>query len=318
MTNLYFNSHLNVNLSEQELVSCVIIGNKGCSGCANPVYFLDYIKNNSVKTESCFPYSGTQELCSSPNNCTSPTEKIGFSSIYNTGINESLIKNMLIFKGPIVTSFHLDTWNHVMALIGYNVIQAGDIIDARWYNGQWTYNLVIQPDDPLIGGTYWIFKNSYLTGHAGYQYILMQNVAGNLDIAGAIQTPMTSLIYNESNRVCVDNDGDGYYNWGIGATKPTTCPLCSTNQEDGDDSNPNLGPLDAYGNCTPISAPYPYTQHLITSTETWQSTSSECGNVIVKNGGNLTINGATVTLEGNATFSVEVGGILNINSGTIQ
>jgi len=76
--------------------------------------------------------------------------------------------------------------------------------------------------------------------------------------------------------------------------------------------------LNTYGNCIPISSPYPYAQHLITSTETWNSTTSECGDVIVKNGGNLTVTGATVNLERNATFSVEIGGVLTLNSGTIQ
>ncbi len=48
------------------------------------------------------------------------------------------------------------------------------------------------------------------------------------------------------------------------------------------------------------------------------STTTECGDVIVKNGGNLTINGAIVNLEGDAEFSVEIGGILTFNSGVIQ
>lgn len=85
-----------------------------------------------------------------------------------------------------------------------------------------------------------------------------------------------------------------------------------------DESNPNLGPMDVYGNCTPITTPYTSPEHQITTTETWQSTTTECGDVIVKNGGNLTVNGATINLEGNATFSVETGGILTFNSGTIQ
>jgi len=313
MTNLYFNRHINVDLSEQELVSCIPIP---CDRGASESSVFAYLNSHPVCNDDCFPYSASNESCTSPNKCTTPTERIGFTGRYLNGISESTIKEMLIFKGPLVSGFNLGDSNHSMALVGYNVIQAGDTI-KRWSNNQWTDSLIIQPNDPLIGTTYWIFKDSYSSIHSGYQYIIIQNVALNLEIAGAIITPITSLNYSENDRVCIDNDGDGYYNWGIG-TKPSTCPLCSTNQEDGDDSNPNLGPLDAYGNCTPISSPYPYSQHLITSTETWQSTYSECGNVIVKNGGNLTINGATVNLEGNATFSVEVGGVLTFSSGTIQ
>lgn len=42
------------------------------------------------------------------------------------------------------------------------------------------------------------------------------------------------------------------------------------------------------------------------------------GRIGINNGGNLTISGATINLEGNATFSVELGGTLTFNSGTIQ
>lgn len=310
MTNLYFNSHINVDLSEQELVSCYGIP---CPWGAITYDVFNYLKAHPVSNEGCFPYSATNEPCS--NKCTSPTEKMGFTSIYSVGSSESAIKNALIFKGPLVSDICMGNWCHAMALVGYNVIQMGDLI-RRYSSGTWI-DVTIQAGDPLIGQTYWIFKNSYPWGNAGYHYIFFNNVATDLSVSGAINPPITSLNYSESNRVCIDNDGDGYYNWGIGS-KPSTCPLCSTSQEDGDDSNPNLGPMDAYGNCTPISSPYPYAQHLITSTETWQSTTSECGNVIVTNTGNLTISGATINLEGNATFSVEVGGTLTFNSGTIQ
>ena len=316
MTSLYFNSHINVNLSEQELISC---SNASCSGCSDPSVSLSYIRDYSVSNEACFPYSATQEPCS--NKCISPNEKIGFLSIFYVGYGESNIKNALIFKGPLVSTICKGDWCHAMAIVGYNVIQAGDTIKRCIYYGNYVYkweDVIIQQEDPIIGQTYWIFKNSYPNGHEGYQYIFFNNVVTDLSITGGVNTPITSLNYSESNRVCIDNDGDGYYNWGIGSTKPSTCPSCSTNQEDGDDSNPNLGPLDAYGNCILITSPYTFPDHQITTTETWQNTTTECGNVIVKNTGNLTISGATINLEGNATFSVEVGGILNFNSGTIQ
>lgn len=46
-----------------------------------------------------------------------------------------------------------------------------------------------------------------------------------------------------------------------------------------------------------------------------------CTNEILENTtvtASLTISGATINLEGNAAFSVERGGILTFNSGTIQ
>lgn len=313
MTNLYFNSHLNLKLSEQELVSCAGII---CSKGDDATRIFNYLKNNPVCTDSCFAYSASNELCS--NKCSSPTDRIGFTSSADLNpLGESHMKELLIFKGPIVTSIgtfgSVGGWDHSLALIGYNTIQNGDII-RRLMSGAWVY-YTVQPGDGMAGRLYWIFKDSYNTGHNGYQYVYMN--ALDIELHGVMVPPITSYVYSESNRACVDNDGDGYYNWGIG-TKPSTCPLCSTNEEDGDDSNPSLGPLDAYGNCIPITSPYPYGQHVVNSTEAWLSTYTECGNVVVTNGGNLTISGATVNLEGKSSFSVELGGLLTFNNGTIQ
>ena len=57
--------------------------------------------------------------------------------------------------------------------------------------------------------------------------------------------PITSIKYTDANIVCEDRDG--YYYWGIGP-KPATCPNCP-DEEDGDDSDPTLGPMDEFGNC---------------------------------------------------------------------
>ena len=76
--------------------------------------------------------------------------------------------------------------------------------------------------------------------------------------------------------------------------------------------------MDSYGNCITISSPYVFPALQITSTQTWSNTATYCGDVVVKNSGNLTLNGAIVNLEGDAVFSVETGGVLTINSGVIQ
>jgi hypothetical protein len=49
-------------------------------------------------------------------------------------------------------------------------------------------------------------------------------------------------ISNQPNKqpACVDEDGDGYCNWGISATKPSTCPSFCNARRDCDDSNPSL------------------------------------------------------------------------------
>jgi hypothetical protein len=52
-------------------------------------------------------------------------------------------------------------------------------------------------------------------------------------------------------------------------------------EQDGDDSDPNYGPMDSFGNLTAISQPYQFTEYEITATEVWSSDLLECGNIIV-------------------------------------
>jgi hypothetical protein len=124
--------------------------------------------------------------------------------------------------------------------------------------------------------------------------------------------PVTSLSYTNADIVCEDRDGDGYYYWGIGP-KPATCPVCAYDKPDGDDSNPNLGPMDAYGNCTPIT---PSVEDITTS-KTWVVNRPLCRNLVIKSGATLTIS-ATVTVLPIHTITIQSGGKLVLSGGVIN
>jgi C1A family cysteine protease len=223
--NLYFNQHLDLDLSEEELLSC------GFGSCGGGLINrgMDYIINNGIVDEGCFPYSASKESCD--NKCSNPTDHIKIEGIapkeYEGIKGEENLKTALIGFGPLACG--VLSWNHGMTLVGFD-------------------------KDPEDGQTIWIFKNSYGTywGQNGYAYIK----TGEDDLfAYAVQTPIYSIKVSYEI-ACYDKDGDGYFNWGISLNKPPACPSDSPEEEDCDDSNPNLGPIHADGRCTLLTEAY--------------------------------------------------------------
>lgn len=95
---------MDIDLSEQELVSCTATGS--CAYGGSQLFAANYIKSNGITDESCFPYIAQEGDCK--NRCTNPKIKeyikdagmVGFFSI----ASEEDIKAALIKYGPIPTS----------------------------------------------------------------------------------------------------------------------------------------------------------------------------------------------------------------------
>ncbi|MFV0590853.1 MAG: PKD domain-containing protein [Draconibacterium sp.] len=249
LTNLFYNQLLNLDLSEQDLVSCSNAGD--CSG-GLPGDALSYIQNKGIVDEIAFPYSSSNDLCS--NKSSSPSELIKIGGKIDFGYSpylktEDNLKQMLISYGPL--SAGVITWSHALVLVGYKVVKEGDTFfyqQPDFYH-YWT---TIEAGDPLIGKTVWIFKNSWGPYYGDQGYVYMETPIENIGWTHAIQTPVTSIV-NDYQVQCTDADGDGYYWWGLGE-KPANCPPCP-DLADGDDSDPTLGPLDQYGYCMPLTKP---------------------------------------------------------------
>ncbi len=247
MTNLYYNRHLDVDLSEQ-YIAC---REHKVSGSL-PVYALKYYKQDGVPLESCLAYSASLGNCSDL--CADSLVRVRISNYSNHNylntLTDMLLKQLIINNGPLTAGrlplgFGMN--NHCMLLVGWGTID-DDIVSEVL--GVPTYGNGLYDED-FLGLTYWIYKESIGTddGDNGFKYILhIDNDAP--EYTGSVTTPIYYDNLTERDVRCCDMDGDGYYNWGIGP-KPAHCPPCP-DEPDGDDSNPNLGPLNSYGQCTII------------------------------------------------------------------
>lgn len=239
LVNLYYNDHLDMDLAEQDVLSCSNAGS--CAG-GLPRIALDYITTTGVVEEACFPYSAADEACS--NKCTNPSEtvQIGGRTSYSSLNKTDDDLKALIIEGPVSGGIY--SWRHAMVLFGYKVLHAGDYVYLRSEKSiRW---VTIPEGDPLVGRTAWHFKNSWGSswGDGGYVYVVTdhRDIGFTHSLAGWVSSANLTV----DDIVCVDNDDDGYYNWGLGG-KPAHCPANANALPDGDDSNPCFGPVNEYG-----------------------------------------------------------------------
>jgi len=229
LVNLYFNQKIDLDLSEQNVLSCVEIPElKNWDFChyGLPPIALEYLKTHGTVDEEAYKYAGFVTKCEEPKNAKELIKITDFKHFnkFETGVDDSL-KKMLIKYGPMVHCVFYDP-------------QLKDQLHAMTNVGWKT--------DSLDGRTIWILKSSWGTdwGVDGYLYTKF-NLALQTGLIYHIETPIISLTTQREVK-CTDNDKDGAYFWGIG-TKPKNCPKCS-DIPDGDDSNPDIIGLDEFGN----------------------------------------------------------------------
>ncbi|GBC63295.1 hypothetical protein DENIS_4289 [Desulfonema ishimotonii] len=223
LVNLYYNQHIDLDLAEQELVSCT--GDGGCNG-ELPRYALDDFTQRGIVNEECFPYAAVdsygckyKECGYQPqpctNKCANPDELIKISGriSFNSPKTEEKLKQLIIDNGPLSGGIY--SWGHAMVLVGY--------------------------EKGVDGRVSWIFKSSWNSNWGENGYTKVSIDIEDIEWTHALLTPVTSSVSRQI--ACYDKDGDGYYNWGISSSKPSSCPAGTPDEKDPDDSDPNVHPF---------------------------------------------------------------------------
>ena len=296
--NLYYNRQLNLDLSEQELVSCTYKSRKGCNG-GHPSNALNYIKKNGVMNENSFPYIIVDNNCDDKPDISTERIKIG-NYIYRLGD-----RRKYLFNSPLAVSLYKN--QHDVVLAGYKTVQAGE----EYISENLISKITIEEGNSLIGTKAWLLKNSWGEdwGDNGFAYVITNDLNDTYSITDSI----VSLNYNDSDIVIEDLDNDGYYTWGLRA-KPDSLPDWVPETPDGDDSNPDYGPIDQYGHLQKITLGSPIT---VATDEHWNEDNYLYSNIIIVNGGSLTIS-SNIILYKDACVTVESGGELIIDNGCIE
>jgi len=261
LANLYYNNHLDLDLSEQYPVCQEYLEYVSNGYQQNPFEgfrpdsALDHYRNEGVPYEYCWPYTARPDGCEP--SCPEPMDRVGINSyIKHENIGVEDLRHLIMDHGPVSASgIPSQEWiSHDMLLVGWGTIDEdsprvtglpGHVIPKSYY-----------------GITYWIYKNSYGISNdhnmfEGYSYIIHRytdshgNDMHTPKAVFEIPVPITVSGMSESDVLCEDKDGDGYYNWGLGP-KPAHCPPCP-DEPDGDDSNPSLGPVNERGQRTIIN-----------------------------------------------------------------
>ncbi|NEW84949.1 MAG: C1 family peptidase, partial [Mariniphaga sp.] len=217
LSHIYYNKPFPYNLScldlsEAEMYS-ICSGYGRLEGAANAWETFNYSTANGIIDEACFPYPSASSYFRDPcTKCSTPSQKVkvpGWEALFFSSDQNQQLKRAIIDYGPIIVSMQ----------------NVGGILHPNKGCASCGHTVLIIGWDDELG---WHFKDSW----PGDNQIYFSNIdifdvnrssrfyRAKYEYGGKVISCTGSDCSIFSSRSCVDNDGDGFYNWGIGA-KPS-------------------------------------------------------------------------------------------------
>ena len=163
---------VDLNLSEQVLVSCGTSGGSDAGSCAGGViqYASNYIRDTGLPLETCYPYTATDGSCGSACGTynTSTYRIVSWADVTGTSPTPSAIRNALLNYGPLVTTMDVydDFYSYSSGVYSHTT---GDYAGGHGV-------LIVGYSD---AGQYFIVKNSWGAswGESGYFKIAYSEIS---------------------------------------------------------------------------------------------------------------------------------------------
>ncbi len=338
--NLFFNNntfnpdpgvrhHIDLNLSELKAMRCKQ-SPFSCTSLGNPQSILYYIQNKYISDENCFPYELAPNNPPCSDTCQNPVELVKISQ-YNSLSTKTAeyLKEMLIKFGPIscfIYDYPVQNKNHVMLLVGYKIAKEGDIV----YHGTGPNDppIILDSQCGFLDGITWYFKDS---GQG--QFIPHGLNLNKLDLNESNYLTGDIFRYRsntETTILCSDEDGDGYYWWGVhrytngNQVNPLLCncpPGVKGDEEDCNDNDPTAGPYVLDPNdpqplysCSPVDCETKEGKIDILGDNVWPIEGGDLhidSNIIIHTNAKLTIN-CQVFFTPGVKIIVQPGGTLKL------
>ncbi|NPV05479.1 MAG: hypothetical protein HPY67_12190 [Syntrophaceae bacterium] len=201
---------VDLDLSEQVLISCGMSGSNDAGSCGGGViqYASDYIRDTGLPLETCYPYAATDGTCGSACGArSSATYTIAsWAHVTTTSPTVSAIRDALVSYGPLVTT--MDVYSDFYSYTGGVYTHTSGTLEGGHAV------LIVGYSD---AGQYFIVKNSWGTGwgESGYFRIAYSEINSVVEFGYYTLrytiSPCNYLSLTPSSQMMTDGSGAGVF-----------------------------------------------------------------------------------------------------------